>query len=557
MNALSHSVRACVDASHLLSTADRYFNATIDTVIAELLQNARRAGAAAVAFRVTDDNLTIEDDGCGIDNPEKLLTLAGSGWDESIARSEDPAGAGFFSLAHRERVTVRSRAFEMELDPAAFGGQREVPVLAAPERQGTEITLSLRAGERAQAEHAVRSQARFAPLPVTLNGAPVEQQPFLAGAAHVKNWRGLRIGVFADRVHRPGRTLYGTTEINFHGLTVPVKLPDVEDAAAPGGKWVVFVDVDDAPELALVLPARREVVENAFLDELRNACRVAIFECVAARPKHRLPFQRWQQARELGIDVPEAEPCLPLWQPGTADRDAYEPLREGRSLAEVADPILVDVGEVCLEQALAGAAGAAFDRMYEARPAYAGYSWYPTRRIDDFGITVTAVAGERAVTLTDTEAPDLDTLVDRIDVSVSVMAEGDEPVETLTGTIPAFAFEADSIEFTAWWVARDAGQGAAHTILMNMTFNPSDDADADSYDTQRDDYRSTVSWHLTRLLTGDGEAFKQAIATAIERLYLRTPDGGPAKFVLAFDGEGRFTGVEPLVEAAAGEAAVS
>ena len=37
-----------------------------ETVLGELLQNARRAGATAVYFTYQGNDLTVEDDGCGI-----------------------------------------------------------------------------------------------------------------------------------------------------------------------------------------------------------------------------------------------------------------------------------------------------------------------------------------------------------------------------------------------------------------------------------------------------------------------------------------------------------
>lgn len=63
--------------------------------LAELMQNARRAGASYVSFSIHGDGaLVIEDDGCGLRDFQKILTAADSGWDEQTVQDEDPFGIG-------------------------------------------------------------------------------------------------------------------------------------------------------------------------------------------------------------------------------------------------------------------------------------------------------------------------------------------------------------------------------------------------------------------------------------------------------------------------------
>src|SRR3546814_18058377 len=47
------------------------------------------------------------EDGAGIEDPSVILALGRSGWGDEIARREDPAGMGVFSLAARD-VEIRS-----------------------------------------------------------------------------------------------------------------------------------------------------------------------------------------------------------------------------------------------------------------------------------------------------------------------------------------------------------------------------------------------------------------------------------------------------------------
>ncbi|MGH8590685.1 MAG: ATP-binding protein [Gammaproteobacteria bacterium] len=65
------------------------------TVIGELMQNARRAKASAVAFDYEESShrLTVTDDGIGIGDLQQLVTVAESGWD-ARHRAPRPNAAG-------------------------------------------------------------------------------------------------------------------------------------------------------------------------------------------------------------------------------------------------------------------------------------------------------------------------------------------------------------------------------------------------------------------------------------------------------------------------------
>ncbi|MFC3216087.1 ATP-binding protein [Novosphingobium panipatense] len=92
----------------------RLFNNTLGDILSELIQNARRAGASAVDLKVIDADgtafLAIADDGAGIEDPSVILALGRSGWGDEIARREDPAGMGVFSLAGRDVEIAPARA---------------------------------------------------------------------------------------------------------------------------------------------------------------------------------------------------------------------------------------------------------------------------------------------------------------------------------------------------------------------------------------------------------------------------------------------------------------
>ena len=274
----------------------RMFAATLTDIFAETLQNARRAGATRVRVTVAaapdagPPTVTVADDGDGIADACVLLSFGENGWSEDLVRREDAAGMGFLSLARRG-CTVSSRprsadgatapGWRVDLAPAHFLGEAAAEVLpddAAPWPSGAAIAFRTTGIENADTVRgALGAAARHYPLPVVFEHAPhtptggetLERRAFLDGAVHAELWKGLAFGVFKDR--RPG---FNDPDLNFHGHTVSVRLPAVETVA--GAHWTVRADLEDCPELELVLPARKEAVETPFLGAMRDAARLAM-----------------------------------------------------------------------------------------------------------------------------------------------------------------------------------------------------------------------------------------------------------------------------------------
>ena len=401
----------------------RIYAATLADIFAETLQNSRRAGATHVHISVSapargpaDDNpdtgdtpltVTVSDDGAGIADPAVLLSFGENGWDDALVRREDAAGFGFASLARRN-CTVSSRprspdgemalGWRVELAPEHFLGEADAEVHAhdeAPYPWGTAI--SFEATEAiASIRNATAYAARHFPLPIVFQdraeGGPdaAEEMPrraFLDGAVHAEPWRGLVLGVFKDR-----RSGYNDPDLNFFGLTLALRLPTVE--TVHGATWSVLADVDDCPDLELVLPARKEAVENDFLKDMRQAARLAIYRAMAADPSPRPAFEDRERARKAGIDIAPPPTVLRPWRPSVADcndwRDAAKLADAGHdSLVMACDP------EPPEAQALWRAAerdGIA-SRLFEADRRLEGYGWYDALdRVAE--ITVRVAAGD-------------------------------------------------------------------------------------------------------------------------------------------------------------------
>ena len=174
---------------------------------------------------------------------------------------------------------------------------------------------------------------------MTFNGEPVDRRrAFLDGTVHAEPWRGIMFGAFKN-----GCRGYNDPDLNFHGLTLPVRLPHI--VTLDSGTWTVRADVGTCPELELVLPARKEAVETPFLEEMREAARLAIYRAVAhADPAPRLAYEDWKRASDAGIHLPVPPAELHPWIPGTADVDywreapPFAPLGSHNALVMAFDP---------------------------------------------------------------------------------------------------------------------------------------------------------------------------------------------------------------------------
>ena len=416
---MNRTIRARIHES-AVKRVTRIYAATLAEIFVEALQNSRRADATRVRISVAmsatrpDDTatqtdrapltVTVADDGSGIADPAVLLSFGENGWDDSLVRREDAAGFGFASLARRNcAVSSRPRSpdgqimpgWRVALVPEHFLGEAEAEVQThdeAPYPHGTSI--SFEATESVEViRNAAGNAAHHYPLPVTFEdrtdgSSAAEELPrraFLDGAVHAEPWRGLVFGVF-----RNCRSGYNDPDVNFFGLTLPVRLPTVETVHGPA--WTVLADVADCPDLELVLPARKEAVENAFLEEMRAAARLAIYRAMASDPAPRPAFEDWTRAREAGIDIAPPPALLRPWRPGVADsNDWREP---GKPVHAGVDALVMDCDpEPPGAQALWRAAdrdGIAA-RLFEADRRLEGYGWYDALdRVTEIAVRVAA-----------------------------------------------------------------------------------------------------------------------------------------------------------------------
>ena len=136
------ALKIAVNASRLIQNIGSVFSGN-HKVLSELLQNARRAGATKIIVKELDDHtLIISDNGCGISDMQKLLTLAESGWDEATQESEGAYGMGFFSaLFSAQKVVVKSRGKQITIHSDGSLLDQEIALEDADINEGTVVEL--------------------------------------------------------------------------------------------------------------------------------------------------------------------------------------------------------------------------------------------------------------------------------------------------------------------------------------------------------------------------------------------------------------------------------
>lgn len=512
----------------LLTRIGRLYNGGVADVLAETIQNSRRAGATRIDIasveRVDGTVLLIRDDGSGIGDPAKFLTLGDSGWDEEIARSEDPAGMGVFSLAGRQ-VTVRSHAAELgaawqvTIAPDAWESGSPLDVAPSAIEKGTELEIAMPESWVGTLEQAATNAARFCPVPIWFGGNRLPQESFLTGATRIEEWDGCRIGIFTD-----GHDLHREKpRINFHGLTVPCRLPHVH-GVDNGRGWYAKVDIIDAPSLQLVLPARKEMVQNAALDGLREACAAAIFRTIAREGHHRLSHAHWLRAKALGVFLPEAAPWLSEWTPRTAEMDSAllgERIAGEPMILMPADQAHI---EQCVDRAIAGR------RLLGATPVdpvgeFAGYSWYDALpRVLGCSFRIERRDHDAFDYSGDGEGPP-DLVSGRVDaitleLAVQTGGGGDQSAEIHTlpadlAIIPGNGWS--GLDDTTILLGPDCEIEPCDlaAMLERACFYPSEDCEADSYHTQQAAFEMQARFAANMLLLGEDAAVIERVRQAI------------------------------------------
>ena len=305
----------------------------------------------------------------------------------------------------------------------------------------------------------------------------------------------------------------------------------------------------DCPELELALPARKETVETPFLEEMREAARLCIYRAMAADPDPRPSFADRKRAHEADIDIAAPPAELRPWRPGLADVDDWreppkrQPVRPD-ALLMACDPEPPEAQAFWRAAERNGVAG----RLFEADRRLEGYAWYDAiARLAAIHIEITAdgrtcaLEGYATTVGIHRRAEPVPQRPEAIRIGLAVTPhEGPRRILDLDADL-AFAGE-------AWCWAGDAlplvtadsdiePWQLAQLVRVGF-FSASDDADADSWETQWTAFEQDALHAATKLLISDDEARRTSIADAVTRnLFWR--DASTARDRPAAPGDGQ------------------
>lgn len=281
-NAARREVRVESDTKTLLQALKATFTKP-HSVLGELLQNGRRAGATLIEITATDEDITVRDNGCGIADPAVLLNIGVSGWDEDTKAADACYGLGFIAtLFCCATLEVVSRGQYMHAKTSDLIDCKPVGLTPCDDDGFTSIKLMGHTLGKVDAVTKLLGRiGRGFPIDVHVNGEPLPRDHALDTATWVESPMGWT---------RPQDVLNNVTGTTFYlqGLPIGVHSSQVDD----GRYWnrdtrVVHLRspivkgrlperdcVLDPDEVAKLIHSSRKSLARAKLQEFAAAGRV-------------------------------------------------------------------------------------------------------------------------------------------------------------------------------------------------------------------------------------------------------------------------------------------
>jgi hypothetical protein len=530
-------IRAQVDPAGIRKVAS-LFQGSVESIADELVQNSRRAGASKLWVDVekcADGKVwvTWRDNGTGIDDPENLLTLLRSSWGGEVEENEEPAGAGFFSLASMPSVRVESKTWRIDLDPAAFSGQRGVHVedICAGEEQEWNTSVTFCFPEHvtyaADVRYQIMQVAKRMPSGMGMYMHGVGSSPLvgvdpLLQSCYVKTLAdGSRIGLLRGGYYaREQLTCY----MRGKAVTAPVPL-DLQDLCVAADVRVVVV-VESVRTLGLVLPARNEVIKDARWVELLNQIERAVYAGVSEVPlRHTCTSQQRQRARELGFDLPQVSLSIlfGLYR-GCDDVVLYPPsydpaILNGLSYLDMSLPALIPERE-------AYRGWEDYDRLSVLRQLTAEYSGEPRDLAKgDEGLSIQKVNDIRVVLHTQREGKS-DTYVVETPCWVEAVTSRD--------------YDLDEVGASIIVTEGILQEGRPLTFLLSCLFSASGDASDTEAEEQEQEFRAELIDRLRARLVSEDDALRVTLTERLSGIGWRLRKR-PARVSVLFDSKGNAT----------------
>lgn len=150
------------------------------TLVSELLQNARRAGARHIELNhdAAKQMLVVRDNGCGIIDFQTLLSFHESGWGVAVREEERPFGIGFSKCLYAaSRCIVTSGDRRVDINTAQALDKAPFEVVTLPQHEailGTQIELQ--GVDLPELPTRIESLCLGFPVEVLFNGKPLQRR---------------------------------------------------------------------------------------------------------------------------------------------------------------------------------------------------------------------------------------------------------------------------------------------------------------------------------------------------------------------------------------------
>lgn len=312
---------------------------TRSAAIAELVQNAQRAGATRLDFVYDAGHLNVSDDGSGCGDAADYFTIARSGWSRKVVEEERPFGQGglLSLLVLASHIHVRSHfgAADWDIDSTLTSGDLSVQIDPSNISSGFHLRLTL-------LDDVVSEELRTA---VFTEGAAVDLQIFWNGQ-QITQVKPFEIGDYLIS----GEGFRGALTIGGEGAC-PV-LYHRGRIVRPIRELPYFTGAIEADQITLRLPDRKDVVENArwrtFLKAVRNRIKSIMSRRFQDDP---VVLQRMGHIFAAYLDVNELADRLTWKFVGDEKIEDDAPPRfvpPVEELLATADPVIVEQAAVAL-----------------------------------------------------------------------------------------------------------------------------------------------------------------------------------------------------------------
>ncbi|HAF2412733.1 TPA: ATP-binding protein [Salmonella enterica] len=281
------TIRLKTNQHRLISNLRHAFNP--QSMLGELLQNARRAGATEIHITVDDTSITVSDDGAGIADMQSLINIAESGWDPELQVRENAFGMGVLStLYFSTYLSVHSGTQAFSASTATIIRGDGIEVHAEDARIGTEIRLdgvqspTVGVNLPAWVAQQFKRLCEAFPVPVFLNGKELVRP--LANPA--LQWRETPVGrillnLEASRVQwqcfLQGLPIgIPTVASNYHVVVlrddIIARLPDRQHLLNEADEYVrIQAAINQAYRQALI-ESRQQLPGSEFVEQYAERC---------------------------------------------------------------------------------------------------------------------------------------------------------------------------------------------------------------------------------------------------------------------------------------------